>query len=299
VAILASFWNLFPVTFAQGLLYAIVAFGIMVPCRLLSFPDLSCEGAFPLGGCLCAALLTAHVPPALAVLIAVAAGFSAGCATALIHVRLRINTLLAGILMVTMLWSINLRIMGKSNIPLFNTGNLFDAVWGGFSLNVNAQIGAWCVLAVGCVALAVWLLRTEVGLGFRAVGSNETMARAQGIHVTKAIVIGVGVANAMTAFAGATVAQIQGYADVAMGFGLLINGLAALIIGEAITGRRSVLAQMAAPFVGSVVYYQAISLGLAIGVNPSDLKLVTSLFVLATLALPALRKNGAARPTGI
>jgi putative ABC transport system permease protein len=105
-------------------------------------------------------------------------------------------------------------------------------------------------------------------------------------------VIGLGLASAMTAFAGATVAQIQGYADVAMGFGLLINGLAALIIGEAITGRRSVVAQVAAPFVGSVVYYQAISLGLAVGVNPSDLKLVTALFVLATLALPVLRKSG-------
>lgn len=292
--IVSSFWNLFPVTFAQSLLYALVAFGIMVPFRLLRFPDLSCEGSFPLGGCLCAALLTAQVSPIAAVPVTVAAGFAAGCVTALIHLRLRINTLLAGILVVTMLWSINLRIMGKSNIPLFNTSNLFDMLWTGFSQSVNVQIAAWCVLSVLCIALAVWLLRTEVGLGFRALGSNETMARAQGINVQRSIVIGLGLANAMTAFAGATVAQIQGYADVAMGFGLLINGLAALIIGEAVTGRQSVLAQVAAPFIGSVLYYQAISLGLALGVNPSDLKLVTALFVLATLGLPVLRKTSAA-----
>lgn len=293
---ISSFWNLLPITLAQSLLYALVAFGIMVPFRLLSFPDLSCEGAFPLGGCLCAALLTAQVNPVAAVLITVIAGFAAGCATALIHLRLRINTLLAGILVVTMLWSIDLRIMGKSNIPLFNTENLFDMIRPGFSLDVTAQIAAWTVLSMVCIVASVWLLRTEVGLGLRAVGSNETMARAQGIDVQRSIVIGLGLANALTAFAGATVAQIQGYADVAMGFGLLINGLAALIIGEAITGRHSVLAQVAAPFVGSVLYYQAISLGLAIGVNPSDLKLVTALFVLATLALPVLRKSSAGGP---
>lgn len=294
--VLSSFLNLFPVTFAQGLLYGLVAFGIMVPFRLLNFPDLSCEGSFPLGGCLCATLLTAQVSPGLAVVLAVVAGFLAGCVTALIHLRLKINTLLAGILVVTMLWSIDLRIMGKSNIPLFALDTVFDTLWPGFTQSVAAQVVAWAAIAVGCVGLAAWLLRTDIGLAFRAVGSNETMARAQGISTAGAIVFGLGAANALVAFAGATVAQTQGYADVAMGFGLLINGLAALIIGEALVGRRSVLAQLAAPFVGSVVYYQVISLGLAAGVHPSDLKLVTALFVLATLGVPALRaaRKGAA-----
>ncbi len=294
--VLSSFLNLVPVTLAQGLLYGLVAFGIMVPFRLLNFPDLSCEGSFPLGGCLCATLLTAQVSPGVAVALAVVAGFAAGCVTALIHLRLKINTLLAGILVVTMLWSIDLRIMGKSNVPLFALDTLFDILWPGFTQSVADQVVAWSVLAVVCVGLAAWLLRTDIGLAFRAVGSNETMARAQGISTAGAIVFGLGAANALVAFAGATVAQTQGYADVAMGFGLLINGLAALIIGEALTGRRSVLAQLAAPFVGSVVYYQVISLGLAAGVHPSDLKLVTALFVLATLGVPALRsaRRGAA-----
>lgn len=294
--VLSSFLNLVPVTLAQGLLYGLVAFGIMVPFRLLNFPDLSCEGSFPLGGCLCATLLTAQVSPGVAVALAVVAGFAAGCVTALIHLRLKINTLLAGILVVTMLWSIDLRIMGKSNVPLFAFDTLFDILWPGFTQSVADQVVAWSVLAVVCVGLAAWLLRTDIGLAFRAVGSNETMARAQGISTAGAIVFGLGAANALVAFAGATVAQTQGYADVAMGFGLLINGLAALIIGEALIGRRSVLTQLAAPFVGSVVYYQVISLGLAAGVHPSDLKLVTALFVLATLGVPALRsaRRGAA-----
>jgi len=287
--VLATFLNLLPVTLAQGLLYGFVAFGIMVPFRLLNFPDLSCEGAFPLGGCLCAALLTAQVSPFLAVALAVVAGFLAGCTTALIYLRLRINTLLAGILVVTMLWSINLRIMGKSNIPLFALDTLFDVVWPGFTQSIEIQIVAWTVLVIGGLALAVWLLRTDIGLGFRAVGSNETMARAQGIDTSRAIVFGLGAANALVSFAGAAVAQTQGYADVGMGFGLLINGLAALIIGEALIGRRTIVAQLAAPFVGSIAYYQVISLGLAAGVHPSDLKLVTGLFVVATLGVPAMR----------
>ncbi len=284
------FINLFPITLAQGLLYGFVAFGIMIPFRLLNFPDLSCEGTFALGGCLCATLLVLQVPPWIAVTISVAAGFAAGCTTALMHLHLKINTLLAGILLVTMLWSIDLRIMGKSNVPLFTESNLFDMLWAGFTRSVPTQILSWSILVLVCVGLTYWLMRTEVGLGFRAVGSNETMARSQGIGTAHAIVVGLGLANALTAFAGATVAQIQGYADVAMGFGLLINGLAALIIGEALTGRRSVLAQLAAPFVGSIVYYQVVSVGLAVGVNPSDLKLVTALFVIATLGVPALRR---------
>lgn len=288
---LGSFWNLFPVTLAQSLLYAFVALGVMIPFRLLNFPDLSCEGTFPLGGCLCAALIAAKVPPPAAMLIAVAAGFAAGCATAAIHLRLRINTLLAGILVITILWSLDLRIMGKSNVPLFSLSNVFDTFWPRFTQNAVAQITFWLALCVGVVLFLHWLLRTELGLVVRAVGANDTMARANGVHVGRVLLFGVGAANAVVAFAGASVAQIQGYADVAMGFGMLIGGLAALIIGEAIVGRHTVLRQILAPFVGSVAYYQVISLGLAVGVHPSDLKMVTALFVLLTLGLPTFRRQ--------
>jgi putative ABC transport system permease protein len=293
---LASFWNLVPVTLGHGLLHAFVALGIMIPFRLLNFPDLTSEGSFPLGGCVCAALIAATVHPLLAMLVAVAAGFAAGCATAAIHLKLRINTLLAGILVVTMLWSVNLRVMGKSNVPLFSLPNAFDQAWAGFTGSHGAQIAFWVGLSVFVVLALRWFLRTEVGLMVRAVGANDTMARANGVNVARVTLLGVGAANACSAFAGASLAQIQGYADVAMGFGMLINGLAALIIGEAITGRDSVLRQLLAPFVGAVVYYLVVAVGLAAGVHPSDLKLVTGLFVLATLGLPAFRRAAVREP---
>lgn len=286
VEFLNSFWNLVPVTLAQGFLYGFVALGIMIPFRLFSFPDLTCEGAFPFGGCLAAAMLAAGFPPILAMVIAVFGGFLAGCATALIHLKFRINTLLAGILMITMLWSVNLRVMGSSNTPLFAHPNMFDTLWDGFTQTVGAQIGTWIVLSALVVVGLIWFLRTELGLAVRAIGANEAMARAAGVGIWGYTIVGVGVANAFSAFSGAAVAQIQGYADVAMGFGILINSLAALIIGEAVIGRSTVTRQVIAPFVGSVVYYQAISVGLAAGVHPSDLKLVTGLFVLGALALP-------------
>lgn len=289
---LASVANLAPITFAQGLLYAFVALGIMIPFRLLNFPDLTCEGAFPFGAALCAALIVAGVAPVWAMAFALAGGFAAGCATALIHLRFGINSLLAGILMITALWSADLRIMGKSNTPIFGKPNLFDSMISGFSGSVWIQIVVWTIVSLACIALLWWFLRTEIGLAMRAVGANETMSKAQGVDAWTYTVIGVGAANALSAFAGASVAQIQGYADVAMGFGILINGLAALIIGEAILGQGGVLRQVAAPFVGSVVYYQVISLGLAAGVHPSDLKMVTALFVLITLALPGFGRRG-------
>jgi putative ABC transport system permease protein len=294
--ILSSFVNLVPVTLAQSLLYGFVALGIMIPFRLLSFPDLTCEGAFPLGGCLCAALLVAGVAPVVSMIIAISAGVLAGCATAFIHLRFKINTLLAGILMITILWSINLRIMGKSNIPLFAAPSFFDGIYSGFTLNVPVQIVFWLFVAIALIALLCWFLSTDLGLALRATGANEIMARAQGINTWAITIAGVGAANGLTAFAGASVAQVQGYADVQMGFGILINALAALIIGEAVVGRTSIFRQVLAPFVGSIVYYQVISAGLALGLHPSDLKLVTGLFVLIMLALPKRKVGGVALP---
>lgn len=293
---LSGFWGLVPVTLAQSLVYGFVALGIMLPFRLLNFPDLTCEGAFPLGGCLCAALVVAGVPPALAFALAVAAGFLAGCATAFIHLNLRINTLLAGILMITMLWSLNLRIMGKSNTPLFTFTTFFDGIFADFNRNILLQNAIWVPVVVAVIAALVWYLRTDSGLALRATGASRSMARANGVNTWLVTLLGVGAASGFSAFAGAAVAQVQGYADVAMGFGVLINGLAALIIGEAILGRRTVARQVAAPFVGSIVYYQVISLGLAAGVNPSDLKLVTGLFVLGMLAFSTRRGVPGAEP---
>ncbi|HEY5818275.1 MAG TPA: ABC transporter permease [Mesorhizobium sp.] len=289
-AILSSFLTLIPVTLAQSLILAFVVLGIMIPFRMLSFPDLTSEGAFPLGGCVCGVLLAAGVGPLPAILAAIVVGFAAGFCTAYIHLRFRIHTLLAGILMTTMLYSINLRIMGKSNLSVFGTPAVFD--WTPFPAGFPAAKIAVAGLLVIVVFLGLYAyFNTERGTAVRAVGANPDMAEAQGINVWRATVGGVGAASAFSALSGALMVQSQGFADVNMGLGILINGLAALMIGEAITGKQTVLRQLLAPFVGAVAYYQLVSLCLAAGMPPPDLKLATGLFVLAMLALPSLKRG--------
>ncbi|MCR6499419.1 ABC transporter permease [Shinella sp. CPCC 101442] len=293
---LASFVSLVPVTLAQSLILAFVVLGIMIPFRMLSFPDLTSEGAFPLGGCVCGVLMAAGMSPLPAILVALLAGFVAGCCTAFIHLRFRIHTLLAGILMMTMLYSINLRIMGRSNLSVFGSTTVFD--WVPF---LQPGFPASKIVMAGLIGLIVFALllhffRTEKGTAVRAVGANPDMAEAQGINVWLATIGGVGLAGAFSATGGALMVQSQGFADVNMGLGILINGLAALMIGEAIVGKSSVPRQLAAPFVGAIVYYQLVSFCLAAGMPPPDLKLATGLFVLAMLALPSLKRSRGPAP---
>ncbi len=287
--VFSTFVTLIPVTLAQSLILAFVVLGIMIPFRTLNFPDLTSEGAFPLGGCVCGVLLAAGAGPVTAIAAAVLAGFLAGSCTAFIHLRFRIHTLLAGILMMTMLYSINLRIMGKSNLSVFGSPTVFDWVPG-----LQAGFPASKIVVAGLLGLVVFIAlnlfyKTEMGTAIRAVGSNPDMAEAQGINVWVATIGGVGLAGAFSATSGALMVQSQGFADVNMGLGILINGLAALMIGEAIVGKQTVARQLAAPFVGAIVYYQLVSLCLAAGMPPPDLKLATGLFVLAMLALPNLK----------
>ncbi len=294
IEILNSFVNLVPVTLGQSLIYAFVAVGIMIPFRMLDLPDLTCEGSFPLGGCLFAALLLYGVPAPVAMVLAVAAGFAAGCATAAIHLKFRIHTLLAGILVFTMLWSVNLRIMGKPNIPI-PTGAAAFGEWSVAIFNSTPLTNLLlAVLSLLSIALLYWLFTTEIGLRLRCVGANRRLSPALGINPGRYVLSGMGLAGAFCAFGGVLVVQTQTFADVTMGFGILINGLAALIIGEALLGRHTVLRQIAAPFLGSVIYYQLISLGLALGLLPSDLKFATGAFVLITLGLPVLLKRNRA-----
>ena len=291
-----TFVQLVSVTLAQSLILAFVVLGIMIPFRTLNFPDLTSEGAFPLGGCVCGVLLAGGASPLTAIAIALVAGFAAGCCTAFIHLRFRIHTLLAGILMMTMLYSINLRIMGKSNLSVFGTSAVFD--WAPFT---RPGFPASKIVIAGLLGLIVFILlnrffKTEQGTAIRAVGANPDMAEAQGINVWVATIGGVGLASAFSAVGGALMVQSQGFADVNMGLGILINGLAALMIGEAIVGKQTVFRQLAAPFVGAIVYYQLVSLCLAAGMPPPDLKLATGLFVLAMLALPSLRRTRGSAP---
>lgn len=290
--ILQTFYNLIPITTVQGLLYAFVAMGILIPFRILNVPDLSAEGTFPLGGCAVAALITLGLHPVMGTVLAISAGFGAGVVTALIHLKLRVHSLLAGILTLTMLWSVDLRIMGKPNTPLFGLPNLYDWLHPAILQSMSLQIAMLLTLLVIVVLVLWWALQTDVGLALRGVGANPQLAPALAVDSTRYIVVGLGLANAITATAGALLAQSQGYADVGMGFGMLVNGLASVIIGEAVTGRGTLLRQLSAPVVGSVIYYQLSSLALALGLAPSDLKLVTGLFVLVTIGWPILRGRG-------
>lgn len=292
---LNAFVNLVPVTFAQSLVYTLLVLGIMLPLRLVGFPDLTCEGSFPLGGCVCAALLLHGWNPVAATTVAIAAGVLAGVATALVNLRFGLSPLLAGIVVFTGLYSINLRILGQSNTALFDTRNLFAMIHPDLPQSVGMQIAFFAVLMLCVLGALRWYLSTQSGAALRVIGVNAELAPSLGISVWAYTIAGLALANGLTGLGGALIVQLQGYADVGMGLGVLINGLASLVIGEAITGRKTVTRQLMAPLAGSVVYYQLVSLGLSSGLAPGDLKLATAVFVLVTLGLPAFRARGAAR----
>jgi putative tryptophan/tyrosine transport system permease protein len=276
----------------QSAIYAFAALGIMIPFRLLSFPDLTVEGSFPLGGCVAAALIVAGVDPAPATVVGFAAGAVAGLATASLHLWLRLNTLLCGILVLTMLFSIDIRVMGKPNIALFAHATLFDNLLGALTGSLWARIAAVTALLLIVLVALYWFFQTEIGMALRAVGASHSMARAQGISVARYTLLGLGLASGLSALAGALLAQNQAFADVTMGFGVLVNGLASVIVGEQLIGRSTLGRQLVAPVVGAVVYYQIVSLALALGLQPSDLKLLTGLFVIVMLAIPLLAGRG-------
>ena len=285
---ISVFINLVPVTLVQSLIYSFVALAIMIPFRTLSLPDLTMEGSFPLGGCLVAAVLTAGLDPWSSTALAIAAGFLAGAATALVHLYFKIHSLLAGILIATMIWSVDLRVMGMPNKSVRPELSVFDAISPEILLNIWLQIAIFAVLVALVVIALIAFYKSEIGLSLRCVGANARLSPALGINARTYVVLGFGIANALAALGGAIVVQQQGYADVTMGFGILVNGLAALIIGEAIIGRATIERQVIAPVAGSIIYYQLVSLGLATGLHPSDLKFLTGAFVLITLGLPLL-----------
>lgn len=286
--IIRSFVELIPVTLAQSLIYAFVALAVMIPFRLLNFPDLSCEGTFPLGGCICGTLLARGHGPLAAMAAGALGGFLSGCAVAMISLRFRISSLLAGIIVITMLYSVNLRVMGRSNIALFTYETAFDLISPGLNGDLPAKIVVLGAAVAFVLALLFAFVKTEKGIALRAVGANLDMAQAQGISVWWTTVLGVGLAASLSAFAGTILVQSQGFSDVNIGFGVVINGLAAVIIGELLLGRQSVARQLIAPVIGSIVYYQLISMCLALGLAPSDLKFASGLLVLIMLAAPML-----------
>jgi putative ABC transport system permease protein len=291
---------------ALGLCYSIAVFGVYLTFRILNFPDLTIEGSFPLGACLAGVLIASAGWPHWATLpIALLGGALSGAATGLLATRLKINGLLASILVMIALYSINLRVLGlRSNLPLLEARTLFDPVDGWLASLVGGSSGviqryAAIIVFGAIVALLIgglsWFLHTELGLALRATGDNEQMTSAQGISVDRMKIFGLALSNALIALAGALFAPYQGFADVTIGRGLIVAGLASVIIGEVLFNPQRLQTALAAVAAGSVLYRLFVTLALnytsRIGLQETDLQFVTAVIVILAMAVPRLRRG--------
>lgn len=282
--------NLAVSTVAQGLLWAVMALGVYVTFRVLDLADLTCEGSFPLGAATAATLMATGHSVSTAILAAAVAGMLAGAVTGFLTTKMKIPALLAGILTMIALYSVNLRIMGKANLSLLGVDTVFTFTQKAMGLN-NAQT----TFAVGLTATLVigigmyWFFGTEIGAAIRATGFNQQMIRAQGVNTDMTIILGLIISNALIAISGALVGQNNGFADVGMGVGTIVIGLASVIIGEVLFGTRSFKNCMISVVLGSVVYRIVIAVVLQMGMPPNDLKLFTSVLVALALSMPLLK----------
>ncbi|HUJ12261.1 MAG TPA: ABC transporter permease [Thermoanaerobaculia bacterium] len=291
-----------------GLILSLLSLGIYISYRVFKFADITADGSVTFGAAVAAALLTRGVSPVASSIAAFLAGCVAGFCTGVLHTRFRINQLLSGILVMTALYSINLHVMGSSNIPLLSVTTITTYAqnlgrW--ITGHDSATLLGWPVSArdfgslllvlaiVLLIALTTWLFfNTNLGSAMRASGDNAQMIRALGVNVENMIVLGLCISNGLIAFAGALLAQFQGFADVQMGIGMIVWGLASVIIGRALIGADSVGAALTGTVMGSVLFRLIIALALRWGLNPNDLKLVTAVFVFGALVLPALLQKG-------
>jgi len=293
-AMLSTIGNVLSFSFYEGLVFGLVAVGMYLTFRMLNFPDLGVEGSFPLGGAVVATLIVKGVNPFLATPAAAAAGMLVGLTTASLNTKLRIPGLLCGIIMIVVLWSINLRIMDGANVSLLREVTVFDQVaefLGLSSGSIEVEIIIALVLASMVFLTLNWFLRTQIGLALRATGDNEQMVRGLGSDTEMNILMGCCIANGLVALAGAVICQAQAFSDVGMGIGVLIMGLAAVIIGDALFRPRGVASMLLAATGGAFLYRLFITIALRLGLAPGDLKLITGVLVTAALAIPYIRKK--------
>lgn len=284
-------------TIAQGLLWALLALGVYITFRILDIADLSVEGSFPLGAAVAATALVNGYGLLAAFLMAAVAGALAGIVTGFLTTRLRIPALLAGILTMIGLYSINLHVMGKANVALLRVETVFTITesFGLNSASAMLAVGVASALLVGLIIY--WFFGTEIGTAIRATGCNSQMARAQGVNTNRMIVLGLLISNALVALSGALVAQSNGFADVGMGTGTIVIGLASVIIGEVLFGTRSFKNCLISVILGSIVYRLVIAIVLQLGMPPNDLKLFTALLVAVALSMPLIRETLRQRQT--
>ena len=278
---------------SQGILWGIMALGVFITFKVLDFPDLTVDGSFALGGAVGSVLVCMNIDPLIALLAAFVAGSLAGAVTALLHTKLKIPGILAGILTMIALYSVNIRIMGKANIPLLGVTTLMSRVaeLTGSGKTLSSLISG-IAFSAAIIALLYWFFGTELGSVIRATGTNEYMIRAQGVNTENMKLIGLALANGLTALSGALVAQSQGYADVGMGVGAIVIGLASIIIGDVIFGHRIAFwYTLAGVVLGSITYRIIIALVLQLGMKSTDLKLLTACLVALSLAIPVVKAN--------
>ena len=277
-------------TIEQSFIFAIMVLGVYISYKILDFPDMTVDGSFPLGAAVSASLIVKGMNPLLSLVIAMLAGAIAGLITGIIHVKLKVTNLLAGIIVMTGLYSVNLRIMGKSNIPLFMTKHLF-----------NGQMSAIVIVGIFLIVIKLavdFLLKTKIGFVLKALGDNESLITSLGINENNLKFYGLMIANSLVALSGGILAQYQGFADVGMGTGTIITGLASIIIGDAVIGKRKILRPTSMVIIGTILYKIIIALSLKLGMNASDLKLITSILVVIIIYLKvkkdSLKKGGVA-----
>ncbi|MBP3771730.1 MAG: ABC transporter permease [Treponema sp.] len=281
---------------AQGLLWGIMTLGVYLTFRILNIADMTCDGSFALGGSTCAILVTKGMNPLLAVFIAAFTGLIAGFATGIMHTKLKIHEILAGILSMIALYSINIRIMGKSNTPLLGVQTIMKKMEDSFGISPNvASFIVGVIFGVALIAFLYWFCGTELGSCLRATGNNEKMVRAMGVDTDKMKLLGLMLSNALIALSGALVAQQQGYGDVGMGTGAIVIGLASIILGESIFAyfnkRFAFYITLLSILLGSVVYRLIIAVVLQLGLKSSDLKLLTAIIVVIALAIPVAKSK--------
>lgn len=274
----------------QGLLWGAMILGVYLTFRILNFPDLTVDGSFTLGAAVATRLILNGYDPWLATLVAVLAGAVAGLVTGLLHTKLKIDPLLSGILAMIALYSVNLRIMGTANLSLLRVDTIFSSV-----SSITGQSSAPLVLG-GAVSLLViiglyFFLQTEVGLGVRATGDNPQMIRSLGVNTDNTKLIGLSLSNALVAVSGSMIGQYQSFADVGMGIGMIVVGLASVIIGEVLVRASTIIRALVAALVGSIIYRVVIAGVLQLGMPPTDLKLLTATIVTIALAFPVFRSR--------
>lgn len=278
---------------SQGVLWGIMTLGVYITFKILNFADMTVDGSFALGGATSAILIVMGVNPYLSLLVAFFAGALAGLVTGFLHTKLKIPGILAGILTMIALYSINIRIMGKSNIPLLGIDTIVSIVSGILPIDKTLSSMLIGVVFSGVLIGAMyWFFGTELGSAIRATGNNERMVRALGVDTDTTKNIGLALSNALAALSGALVAQSQGYADVGMGTGTIVIGLASIIIGEVIFGKHfGFWYRLLSVVLGSVIYRIIIAIVLQLGMKSTDLKLLTAIIVAFALALPVIRGN--------